>query len=317
MKKFLILVLFGLLAIGTVVEAKSLTEMLPGDTMFFCQLNLGKLLQQKNVQEWISATDKNGGNQAMDTFFGLTGFDPRRDLTAACLFLLPNNQGKGKRPSVGFLWQGKLNVQKLAEAWNKASDKPKDLSFGSWNGLTTLEDTKKKEPLITFLTQDTGFVGEKIVLERLLAFSKEKTPALAKHEAAKTFLKKSDTKAGVWGFGVVPEEYGKFVEKEPTKAPPLAFVKGVVFSGDFKENLEICGHVLCRSKEAKDLDRVFGLLENMMTALRAVGQQAPGMATVLENVKMEKAKEAVKLTLSLSKKQLEALPTDLGAARTK
>ncbi|MBF0499413.1 MAG: hypothetical protein HQM09_04735, partial [Candidatus Riflebacteria bacterium] len=237
-KLFMVTVLF-VLALSASAFAGDLMSILPLDTAFIVNINMGKMLStdvvKKQVEEGL-AKQSPEQKKGYDEFIAKTGLDPLKNIQEIMVYVVGKIDPKADKPEAGVLLNGTFDVAKIIKAVSEDPKAKEDVVVEKFEGFDSIRGKKEADGIAVFIDNSTAVVGTPGAIKSVIAVKNGKAQPIKANEAFSNVLKKADTGASVFGVGLIPASL-KEQAKANAQAAALAAVNALFFSFNYDTDL--------------------------------------------------------------------------------
>ncbi len=303
-KRFFVTVLL-LAATAMSAMAGDLMQLVPENTAFLLNVNLGKMFTTEAIKKQIDeGMSKQPADQkkAFDEFVAKTGIDPFKHLKNIVVFSAAKADPKAEKQDAGVLIDGSFEVAKILEAIKADKKAAEDVTIEKYEGLDAVKAKKEADGMAVFLDNTTIVLGTAPAIKSVVDVKGQKGKNVSANAAIGSLLKKVDTAATLWGVGMIPQALKDQAKANP-QAAPLAAVNSLFFSFNYDADLtfNFTGEV----DKKENMDAVMTSLNGFLAMVKMLAGQTPEAAEILNMIKVEQAETAAKITLSVPKAKLD------------
>lgn len=303
-KRFLVTVLL-LAATAMSAMAGDLMQLVPENTAFLLNLNLGKMFSTDAIKKQIDegmAKQTPDQKKAYDEFVTKTGIDPFKHLKNVVVFAAPKTDPKSEKQDAGVLIDGSFEVAKILESIKSDKKAAEDVSIEKYEGFDAVKGKKDADGMGVFLDNTTAVVGTLPAIKTVVDVKNAKGKNISTNAALGSLLKKVDTGATLWGVGLIPQTLKDQAKANP-QAAPLAAVNSLFFSFNYDADLtfNFTGEV----DKKENMDQVMTSLNGFLAMVKMLAGQTPEAAEILNLIKVEAVETAAKITLNVPKAKLD------------
>ncbi len=304
-KKFiLVAILVSAMATGSAF-AGDLLQLVPEDTSFVFNINLGKIISTEMVKKQITdgmAKQTPEQKKAYDEFIAKTGVDPLKDLTQIVVFVAGKIDPKSEKQEAGVLVDGNFDPAKIIEAIKKDEKAAADVEIIKFKGFDAIKGKKESDGMGVFLDNKTALIGTNPALEAVVGVKSANAKNLSANAAVGALLKKVDTNSSLWGVGLIPQNLKDQAKANP-QAAPLAAVNALFFSFNYDNNItfNFCGEI----DKKENMAPLETSLQGFLAMIKMFAGNTPEAGEILNMVKIECADTTAKVSLNVSKEKLD------------
>ncbi len=303
-KRFLVTVLL-LAATAMSAMAGDLMQLVPENTAFLLNVNLGKMFATEAIKKQIDegmAKQPADQKKAFDEFVAKTGIDPFKHLKSIVVFAAAKVDPKADKQDAGVLIDGTFEIAKILESIKSDKKASEDVSIEKFEGFDAVKGKKEADGMGVFLDNTTAVVGTNPAIKTVVDVKSGKAKSVANNAALGSLLKKVDTGATLWGVGLIPQTLKDQAKANP-QAAPLAAVNSLFFSFNYDANLtfNFTGEV----DKKENMDAVMTSLNGFLAMVKMLAGQTPEAAEILNMIKVEAVETAAKITLNVPKAKLD------------
>lgn len=293
------------LAMAAAPAFAGLIDLVPADSPFVLNLNMGKLLAFEPMKAMVDETFGTGtpeGKKALEEFVAKLGFDPFKQL--ANVMVYSSEAGfkvEDMRDHVGILVDGSFDAKKLVEGIKADTELMKQVDLVGFEGLTAIagKDSGRKA---AFLDEKTAVMGADEIIKTTATVKNGKAKALAADPAFAGMLKKVDANAGMWGCALVTADMKAQAKSNPVSAP-LAAANAMFLSVTFGKDMGI--NAAAEVAKADEAAAVAECVKNYVAMFKAWAVDVPELVDVFKMAKIETDGTTVKFGLNLPKAQFD------------
>lgn len=303
-KRFLVTVLL-LAATAMSAMAGDLMQLVPENSAFLLNVNLGKMFATEAIKKQIDegmAKQPADQKKAYDEFVAKTGIDPFKHLKSIVVFAATNADPKSEKQDAGVIVDGTFEIAKILESIKTDKKAAADVSIEKFEGFDAIKGKKEADGMGVFLDNSTVVVGTLPAIKSVVDVKGNKAKSIANNAAIGNLLKKVDTGATLWGVGLIPQTLKEQAKANP-QAAPLASVNSLFFSFNYDADLtfNFTGEV----DKKENMDPVMTSLNGFLAMVKMLAGQTPEAAEILNLIKVEAVDTAAKITLNVPKAKLD------------
>ncbi|MFZ2957106.1 MAG: hypothetical protein WA705_09470 [Candidatus Ozemobacteraceae bacterium] len=307
LKKISFVTMLFVLALSASAFAGDLMGLLPQDTAFIVNVNMGKMLTTDMVKKQVEdglAKQSPEQKKSYDEFVSKTGLDPLKNIQEIMVYVVGKVDPKAEKPEVGVLINGSFDVAKILKAVSEDPKAKEDTIVEKFEGFDAIRGKKEADGTAVFLDANTVVIGTAPALKAVVAVKNGKGPSLATNAAFANLLKKADIGASVFGVGLMPASLKEQAKANP-QAAPLAAINALFFAFNYDNDLTFNFTGELDKKES--LEGVMTSLNGFLAMVKMIAGQSPEAGEVLNMIKIEGAETTAKITLKVAKAKLDEI----------
>lgn len=308
------------LPLGSVGDFRTL---IAKDAAGFAIMNFKAMAEKGLFDELIKDEESLKG---LNDFKKKTGLDPKKDLqTGIIVFMNLPSGPQDTNQNMYFAVSGKFDQKKILasmKAEAKAGFKTESVSgYTLYHGVEINAETAQTAPatpkdiFISFKGNDLIFFSpDKNAILTACQLADGKKEGLAKDSLVYEMTDKVNHDHMFWGLFTIPEAAKKEMENGPGMMfPAFKDITAIYFGGtyDGKALLFDANLYTAKDESLKELTTTLNSFKDMIKSFAAQGEgQSPETAkamAVIDKIKISQEKESVKITVSLTKEELESL----------
>jgi hypothetical protein len=247
-----------------------------------------------------------------------TGLDPRKDLETGIVVLMDLPSGPNdKNEKLYLVVSGKFDQKKIIAAM-KAEEKDnfkeeKISGYTLYHGSTLNNETQEqKELFLSFKNTDLIlFATSQDSILAACQIADGKKDSIAKGSTLYDMFENVNQSHMFWGLFTIPESSKKELESGPGMMfPAFKDITSIYFGGSYDgKNLAIDANLFtAKSESIKELATTLNSFKDMIQSFASQGEQSADSAKAMEiidKINISQEKDSVKITISLTKEQLE------------
>jgi hypothetical protein len=304
----------GKLALGSISDIR---ELVVKDAAGYVVMNFKSMSEKGLFDEFLK--DQKSLKEFND-FKKKTGLDPKKDLETGIVVLMDLPSGPdAKNENLYLVVSGKFDQNKIIAAMKadeKDNFKTETISgYTLYHGLTLDNETQQQKDLfLSFKNKDLIlFASNKDSILAACQIADGKKDSIAKGSNLYDMFENVNQSHMFWGLFTIPESSKKEIEKGPGMMfPAFKDISSIYFGGSYDgKTLAIDANLFTvKSDTIKELATTLNSFKDMAKSFASQGgEQSAETAKTMEmidKINISQEKDSVKITISLTKEQLES-----------